>query len=122
MTAHSVIQVKVDDVKGLKETKLLRLAGDLETEAIEIIRETAYPLLESGVKRLIFDCRDLEYVTSPALGILINIYKKARTIGGDARFFGLKKNIYEVFVKVGLTKAFRIFPSEEKAIKSFKEE
>ena len=114
------IWVEVDHVEDLPETRIIRLAGDLETEAIAMIREKVFPLLESGVKRLIFDCRNLEYVTSPALGILISIYKKTRAEEGDTRFFGLKQNIYEVFVKVGLTKTFQIFPTEEKAVASFK--
>ena len=65
------------------------------------------------------DFSGLRYVTSPALGILINYYKKTQARGGDTKFFGLEDNILEIFKIVGLTRTFDIHAGEAGAVGAF---
>ena len=113
------IEVRVADAESDPAVKIIRLSGSLEARSISTINHVVLPLIEAGNVRLAFDCSGLRYVTSPALGILINYYKKTQAKGGDTKFFGLDENILEIFRIVGLTKTFDIHRDEEAAVAAF---
>lgn len=118
MTDES-IEVHVTDAPESAGVKIVTLNGSLEARSISAINQIVLPLIEAGNVRLIFDCRELRYVTSPALGILINYYKKTQSAGGDTKFFGLEQNILEIFRIVGLTRTFDIHPDQDSAVAAF---
>lgn len=113
------IEVRVESSEADSTVKVIAISGNLEARSISGINQVVLPLIEDGNVRLVFDCRQLHYVTSPALGILINYYKKTHSQGGDTKFFGLADNILEIFRIVGLTKTFDIHESEEAAVGAF---
>ena len=113
------INVTVTDAESDPAVKVVTLEGSLEARSISAINQVVLPLIESGHVRLVFDCTGLRYVTSPALGILINYYKKTQAKGGDTKFFGLEENILEIFRIVGLTRTFDIHGDESSAVAAF---
>lgn len=113
------IGIEVSDAESDPAVKVVRLAGSLEARSISSINQVVLPLIEAGNVRLAFDCSGLRYVTSPALGILINYFKKTQQRGGDTKFFGLEENILEIFRIVGLTRTFDIHPDEASAVNAF---
>lgn len=113
------IDVQVSDAEADPAVKVVALRGSLEARSISAINNVVLPLIEAGNVRLVFDCTGLRYVTSPALGILINYYKKTQSRGGDTKFFGLDENILEIFRIVGLTRTFDIHADEVSAVGAF---
>lgn len=114
------IDVRVSDAVADKTVKVVAIAGNLEARSISSINQVVLPLIDTGSVHLVFDCTRLRYVTSPALGILINYFKKTQAKGGDTKFYGLEDNILEIFRIVGLTKTFDIHPDESSAVAAFK--
>ena len=119
MVSDESIDVGVSDAASDPTVKVIRLAGSLEARSISAINQVVLPLIDAGNVRLVFDCSGLGYVTSPALGILINYYKKTQARGGDTKFFGLEDNILEIFRIVGLTRTFDIHPDQLSAVAAF---
>jgi anti-anti-sigma factor len=113
------IDVRVSDAESDPAVKIVSLSGSLEARSISAINHVVLPLIEAGNVRLVFDCTGLRYVTSPALGILINYYKKTQSKGGDTKFYGLEDNILEIFRIVGLTRTFDIHPDQASAVGAF---
>jgi anti-anti-sigma factor len=113
------IHVNVSDAPGDPTVKIVSLAGSLEARSISSINQVVLPLIDAGNVNLVFDCTGLRYVTSPALGILINYYKKTQARGGDTKFFGLEENILEIFRIVGLMRTFDIHPDQASAVAAF---
>ena len=116
------IEVRIEDLEDRPRTKVIHLGGNLEAKSITRVNQSVLPLLNSGIVNLIFDCSNLRYVTSPALGILINYYKRTREQGGVAKFYGLDPNILDIFRIVGLTKTFEIYPDRDEALASLEPE
>jgi anti-anti-sigma factor len=115
------IDVQVEDLEDRPRTKIIRLAGSLEAPSIARVNQVVLPLIQAGVVNLIFDCRRLSYVASPALGILINYYKRTREMDGTTKFFGLEENILDIFRIVGLTTTFEIYPTREEALRGLRQ-
>lgn len=116
------IEVRIEDLDERPRTKVIHLGGNLEARAIARVNQSVLPLLNAGIVNLIFDCSHLRYVTSPALGILINYYKRTLEQGGVAKFFGLDGNILDIFRIVGLTRTFEIYETREEALASLEPE
>jgi anti-anti-sigma factor len=115
------IEVRIEDLEDQPRTKVIRLAGSLEARSIARVNQAVLPLIQTGIVNLIFDCRRLSFVTSPALGILINYYKRTREMDGTTKFFGLEENILDIFRIVGLTKTFEIYATRDEAIRSLRQ-
>lgn len=118
--ADESIDIRVTPAPGDSSVKVVSLVGSLEARSISAINQVVLPLIETGHVRLVFDCTELRYVTSPALGILINYFKKTQARGGDTKFFGLEENILEIFRIVGLARTFDIHPTLDAALGAFR--
>ncbi len=117
--SDDTIDVRISDAAGNPAVKVVTLTGSLEARSISAINQVVLPMIEAGHVRLAFDCSGLSYVTSPALGILINYFKKTQAAGGDTKFFGLEQNILEIFRIVGLTRTFDIHADQASAVAAF---
>jgi len=112
------IRVSITDIADRPRTKIIHIEGNLEAKSIPSLNRAVLPLLQSGVVNLVFDCDGLRFVTSPALGVLINYYKRAREQGGTTKYFGLHEHILEIFRIVGLTRTFDVYATQQEAIAS----
>ncbi len=93
----------------------------LEESAIQQIGDEVTTLIESSSNpKILLDFKNVEHLSSAALGTLITINTKVRNKGGQLRLTNIDKQIYEVFVITKLNKLFQIIDTPEKAVKSFK--
>jgi anti-sigma B factor antagonist len=93
----------------------------LEESAIQQIGDEVTQLIESSSNpKLLLDFKNVEHLSSAALGTLITINTKIRNKGGQLRLTNIDKQIYEVFVITKLNKLFQIMDSPETALKSCK--
>lgn len=93
----------------------------LDEQNIQTIGEQLFELVESeGRKKLLLNFKNVEYLSSAALGKLINLNNKVRKAAGQLRLCSIKPEIYEVFEITKLNKVFQIFDKPETALESFK--
>lgn len=57
------------------------LSGELDTAAAPQVEQALQPLLDSKGKEIVFDCTELEYISSSGLRILLGILKHAQSVG-----------------------------------------
>ena len=60
------------------------LIGDLDNTASSMAEKELAPLLECDDRDIVLECRELDYISSSGLRILLNIYKNARRSGHRA--------------------------------------
>ena len=71
------------DVERSGEVVVVTVRGDLDLASAPRLRTLALDELLAGHRRLVLDLRDLEFVDSVGLGIIVAILKRARSMGGD---------------------------------------
>jgi anti-sigma B factor antagonist len=69
--------------------------------------------------RLLLDFRNVDHLSSAALGMLINANNRVREKNGELRLCDIKRQIFEVFTITKLDKLFRIYPNRQAALESF---
>jgi anti-sigma B factor antagonist len=104
--------VTVLDLKG-------RLVFD---EGDAVLREQINRLVESGRTNIVLNLRDVTYIDSCGIGVLVSKFVSLRRKGGDLRLANVTPRSRRVMEITKLLDVFRIFPSEAEAVASFSSE
>ena len=104
------------ETKG--DTTLVRLAGKLSSQEEEAFKLVIVGLAAQGKVKVVLDMSQVTFVDSRGLGILIWAMKNMRQRGGDVSIFGITKPVMELFELTQLHLAFRIYATEDRALKS----
>jgi anti-sigma B factor antagonist len=98
---------------------ILSAHGLLNAHTVPLFDEALRGVLDGGSFRVVVNAESLTYVASAGLGALIGSIDEIREQGGDLRICGLNETVASIFDMVGLPHLFRIFPTEEEAVRSF---
>ena len=87
---------------------------------IQIIGEQLFELVDAeGKKKILLDFKNVDYLSSAALGKLITLNKKANTSGGKLVLCNIRPEIKEVFEITKLDKFFKIKEDEQVGLQAF---
>ncbi len=75
--------------------------------------------INNGVKNLVVDLSDCDYIDSTFLGTLVVTLKKVTAHGGDLRLIGFKPAVRSMFELTRMYRVFETFESKDEAVKSF---
>jgi len=75
-------------------------------------------LIEKGIKRIVCDLSQTEYIASGGLRLLLSVAKNLQRLGGQLVLCSLRQYVKEVFDTAGFTQRFKIFGSSEEALLS----
>jgi anti-sigma B factor antagonist len=84
------------------------LNGRLDTPAAVKAQQEIGPLLENADKQIIFDCTNLEYISSSGLRLFLTIRKEASVKGGKIIIENINDEIRKVFMMTGFFNLFEI--------------
>jgi anti-sigma B factor antagonist len=92
----------------------------LEEKDVQALQESIMSVIESasGGINLILDFRNVRFLSSAVLGLLIRISKKVYEHDGQLKLCSINPKIYKVFKITRLTKIFDIYQDIESAIES----
>ncbi len=93
----------------------------LDEGNIQQIGEEITELIESEERpRLLISFANVDHLSSAALGTLITIHNKIRSMDGQLKLAEIDPQIYEVFAITKLNKLFEIHDSVDEAEASFR--
>lgn len=84
------------------------LSGEIDIYNAPELKEHLNKLIQEARGNIVIDCRDLNYVDSTGLGVLISVLKKVREYEGDIKIKNLKPYIRKIFTITGLDKIFSV--------------
>jgi len=92
----------------------------LDEQNIQNIGEQLFSLVDDeGLRKILLNFGNVEYLSSAALGKLITLNKKLQTAGGKLILCNIDPQIYEVFEITKLDKVFKIMKEEQAALQAF---
>lgn len=119
--AQQATRLKVSDLGGvaLVEFSDRKILDEL---CIHEIQEELSGILDKGnVGNLLLSFKNVEHLSSAALGMLITLKKRVEENKGKLKLSDINPQIFEVFKITRLNKIFDIHPSQDKARASFQE-
>lgn len=82
--------------------------GEVDIYTSPELKNKIYELIDEKKSDILIDGKDLTYIDSTGLGILMGVYKKLRENDLNIAVVNLKPNIYKLFDITGLNKIFNI--------------
>lgn len=108
--------------KTVGDVTLLAFTGEFDAFNLPTISEKLDNLIQTGVKKLVFNLRLLKFINSSALGYLIKTHKRLKEIDGELVLSEPSKFFQSTITTLGIDQIFKIFPVDEEAIKYFHDE
>ena len=108
------------NTKQVGEVTVLYPSGHINAHTVQVFEGRLQDLIKNGSCRIVVHGKDLQYISSAGLGALMGVIEDIRANQGDIRLSGLSESVYSVFDILGFTHLFKVFPSEDDALQSFK--
>lgn len=115
---ESQIDLIFEEIRGKPNAQLVRFIGDLDATNIESVLEKICSLINKGTVNIVADFKQLRYVNSTGLGILLHFSKTAKEKGGCFKIVNVNENIYEIIEIIGATTLLEIYEDVDEAITS----
>jgi anti-sigma B factor antagonist len=112
----SSMNLKVTPRRIDENTQALDLEGEVDVYTAPLLRQEIMDQVDGGVKNLLVNLQQVEYLDSTGLGILIGGVKRLKEQGGSLRLVGPSARITRIFEITGLNKIFDVYPSEGEAL------
>ena len=94
---------------------VISVSGELDAATAPELRERLYGLLDEGAAWLLLDMRELEYIDSEGLGLLIGAARRAGEAGGGLAVVCARPNVLRVFDVSGTRELLNLRPAEDQA-------
>ena len=95
---------------------VVRLSGDLDTGTSDKAQETINQIIDGGANNVLISLRDVGFVSSAGLRILLVAAKKIVSIDGTLRISDLNDTVHDVFEISGFSSIFNVFATEQDAL------
>ena len=93
-------------IEQLEGCTLVTLDGELNTAASAEVKNTLTPLIENGSGNIVIECKDLSYIASSGLRILLSILKRVKTNGDKLTLRNVNDKVNKIFSLTGFVKIF----------------
>ena len=84
------------------------------------LRDSVRDLISKGVKHILLNLGDVNYIDSSGLGELVSAFTTGKNQAADVKLLNLTKKVKDVLQVTKLYTVFDIFDDEASAIASFK--
>jgi anti-anti-sigma factor len=99
-----------------KRAVIHRLSGRLDTASSPAAEQAILQALRPDQSRVILDMRNVDYVSSAGLRVVLLAAKQAKSAQGTLALFGMQPGVREVFDISGFSRILSILPGEAEAI------
>lgn len=95
---------------------VLSVADELDAATAPALRQRLHELIAEGAVHILADLREVSFMDSTGLGVLVGGLKRASAAGGSLTLVISRERILRIFRVTGLTKHFPIHPTVAEAL------
>ena len=89
----------------------------LDNATIDQIGKDLYRLVDEEKKQqVIIDFANVKFLSSHALGIILTLHKKAKSVNGSLSLCGVRRELMKIFTLTDLDKIFKFYPDDKTAL------
>ena len=115
------LTINLERVAGIDNGLLLKLSGYIDTYNTTLFQQRVVSGITAGFTRLIFDCTQLNYLSSTGIGSFTVFLKAVKPKNGDIVIFGLQQRLEEIFQLLGFSQFFNIVQTLSDAQRHFEQ-
>ncbi len=104
------------ETRELKHSSVVSVSGRVDSATAPDLQKSLQALLDSEHNQIVLDLKNVDYMSSAGLRVLVATQKAAKKNGGSLRLAQLSTRVKEVFDLAGLTPVFEIYPDVVEAV------
>lgn len=94
---------------------VFRLSGELDLATVDTVRAAVEDKCAAGI-RVVLDLADVGFCDSTGLGMIVGLYRRAATSGGDLQLCGLQPRIRSLLEVSGVDRVIPVYGTAEDAL------
>jgi anti-sigma B factor antagonist len=106
----------LETVTAGADCAVLRIVGEIDVYRAPQLRERVIQLLADGTRHLVADLREVDFVDSTGLGVLVGSLKRLRERDGSLTLVASRGRIPQLLDLTGLIRIFTLHQSVPEAI------
>ncbi len=109
------------DIKVVEvgDVSVVRIAGNLDTQTSPVTQEQLIQLIQDGATKILLDFKELNYISSSGLRLLLVANKRLEGNNGQVRICNPNTMVREVFKTSGFSEIFSVYGSQAEALDGF---
>ena len=111
------------DVQAVQKgnTKVLYLCGYVNAHTVQDFEKAVQSVLEEKQFRILINCKDLEYINSSGLGVLMGVVEEIQDNHGFLYLSNMNETVFNIFDTLGFTHLFKVYNQEDEALNDLNE-
>ena len=105
--------------KEKEDVLVVLIEGEINIDTIDILKKELKSVLAKGARKVILNFNRVEYIDSLGIATLIEFSKSLESIQGELFLSNLSPKLRPLFGITKLEKIFKIYESEEEALRDF---
>ncbi len=114
------LNIFLERIEGDEQGLTVHLGDRIDTYNTDYFERSVGKLLSAGYKRLLFDCRELGYVSASGMAAFSRIAHDLRAKGGAMAFAKMQSRVYDIFDMLGLASVHIIRDDPARALAELK--
>jgi anti-anti-sigma factor len=102
--------------KTVGNVTIVTIVPRFDSESAASVERELKKILDGGVRNVVCDMKDTDYVASAGLRVLLSTAKTIQRQGGKFAISAIRPKVREVFDIAGFTQIFTIYPSSDAAV------
>lgn len=112
------MDIKMENTEGIA---VLYIREDrLDANNSEELKVELRRFFEDGTKDLVIDLKEIHFIDSSGLGVLVSGYKNASILHGSLKLSNLQSQVKSMFELTRLHRVFDIFNTVDDALQSYR--
>ena len=83
---------------------VLSLVGYIDTHNLDYFKKCVEKAIEAGFVKLIFQCKELVFISSDGVSSFSCLLKQLKSMGGDMVLFDVKAEMFEILLLMGFSR------------------
>ena len=92
------------------------LEGRLDVKLSQDLEAMVMNYINDGQNFILFNLKDVEYMSSSGLRVLISTMRKLKEVNGEIRLSNMSQSVKKILKIVNLENMFNIYPNEKEAL------
>lgn len=100
----------------INDVLVIRLAGRLDGITSKTFTEKTSTADQASFSRIVLNCKDLNYISSEGLRVMLMTAKRAKSLGGTMTLCNVNTSVSEVLVISGFGNLFGVHADVQQAV------
>jgi anti-sigma B factor antagonist len=101
------------------DINIYRLKGRLDSNTSQRLEEKFFQAISDGSKRMIVDFKDIDYISSAGLRVILKAFKALQREDGRIILCSMQKYVREIFKMIGIDSFVPTLDTMDDALKAF---